>query len=51
MLALSFGHAELAVDLIGVVSRSRLDLPVVSLHGSIAPCLVDFRVMVVFSGC
>lgn len=32
MLALPFSHAELAVDLIGVVSGSRLDLPVVSLH-------------------
>ena len=50
MLTLAFGHAELAVDLIGVVSRGRLDLPVVSLHGSITPCLVEFRVMVLIAG-
>jgi hypothetical protein len=38
MLALPFSHPELAVDLtIGVVSRSRLDLPVVSLHGQSHP--------------
>lgn len=50
MLTLAFSHAKLAVDLIGVISRSRLDRPVVSLHGSITPCLVDFRVMVLIAG-